>query len=151
MNFTKTQKIVSGLALIIAGLAGGLFGTTIKQKVLRIVVLIFSGLMIVFGFHVFVSGLDDVAVGVIARDGDDMRVEELVFADRDAFKKSMEGTFATSPDVRRLKFVCDDESNEFTVFNTRIGIFGAPAKSILCADNKFLLRYEKNESQAKQK
>ena len=57
-------KIVAGLILAIAGGAGLIFGRNVKQRVLRISILIISALSLGSGLYLFVDGVTDLAVGI---------------------------------------------------------------------------------------
>lgn len=162
MNEEKKRalaKIISGSFLAIAGIAGIVWGKNLKQRSLRISVLILSALCLGSGFYLFVGGTTDLALGVadqmvlkednlqaIAR-GDapvPSKAQTMTFPGPEFFKLSLLPLThqpATRND-RRIKYECPDGSQSFTVYLTRIGIFGIPKQSIQCADGSMLIVYD---------
>lgn len=144
-------KLVSGLILMAGGVLGFVFGKNVKSKILRISILIISSISIGGGFYLFVDGLDDIAIGVIGQYKlGDPYIQTMTYKSRQDFKEKLNlsmdpgnGNLGTvHPDVRRLHFKCPDESEEFTVYFTKAGIFGIPSTSVVCKNGFKLLAYQ---------
>lgn len=137
---TAIFKIISGLVLMITGVFGFIFGRKAKTKVLRLSIFIMAGLSIFSGFYLFVSGISDMAVmqmDVSTWDGP----LEMRFDNPQHFKESLRET-SNGANLRRLYFKCTDESKEFTVYFTKLGIFNIPKKNVICNNGTKLLTYK---------
>jgi hypothetical protein len=151
-------KIATGLILAVAGGVGIFFGRTVKQRFLRISILVLSAFSLGAGFYLMIDGTTDLALGV----ADQMVLSEenvyamlngsapkptvtqhMIFDSPAALKASLEplkhqrGT----ENLRRLKYKCGDGSESFTVFVTALGTFGIPSISVTCADGMKLVEY----------
>lgn len=135
-------KIIAGIALSIGGILGLVFGKGVKQRALRIAVMIMSCVSITGGAYLFVLGVDDTAIGQV---GDyqmgQSGIQEMVYASPQDFKNGLKEAFKYQPDLRRLKFQCPDKSKEITVYNTFAGMFGVPDKELTCNDGFKLLSF----------
>ena len=152
-------KIATGLLLAAAGTVGIVFGKSVKQRFLRISILILSALSLATGLYLFVSGTTDLALGV----ADQMVLKEdnlqaiakreapvptatqtMTFPGPNFFKLSLRPLAhqKATENLRRLRYECADGSESFTVFITRFGIFGIPDESVTCADGSLLIDYD---------
>ena len=144
INDNGKIKIASGLLLTIAGIAGLLFGKNIKQKIVRITVLILSALCLGSGFYLFVSGVDDFAFGQV----DHYVIGGALFQpitspNPEDYKQEVEAVFLANPAIRRLHYKCADGSMTLKIFNTKFGVFGIPKDSVICDNGTALLLYTK--------
>ena len=152
-------KIATGLILAVAGIAGIVFGKSVKQILLRISILILSALSLGAGFYLMIDGTTDIALGV----ADQMVLKEdllqaIANGEVPPPTKAQTMTFP-SPEFmemslmplthqeatknnRRLKYECPDGSESFTVYFTIFGIFGIPEESVRCADGSMLIAYD---------
>lgn len=143
MSIKKKVQMIGGLGLIASSLIGIILGSEIKERVLRIVVLVLAALGLTVGVYLFALGVDDKAIGMVGSYTlDSPEAQPLSYASLDAFKQGLENTFKTQPEVRRLHFKCMDGSESFTVYNTAAGIYGAPEKSVTCKNGEQLLMIE---------
>lgn len=139
----NTTQFISGIVLSVLGAIGLAKSQSIKSRYFRIVGSVASVIVIFSGIYLFGSGLDDTAIGRLHKDGDGQTtVGSLQYDSKENFKLSLINTFKSDNGIRRLKFKCKDNSESFRVFNTAIGIFGVPSKSIACADGSQLLKYK---------
>jgi hypothetical protein len=135
-------KIVSGIISMAIAVAAFIVGRTVKQKAARITILVLSVVLFFGGLFVFVSGVDDLSVGVVGQyklNSD--YVQTIKYTGPAEFEFGLKKTFITS-NIRRLHFKCADKSKEFTIYNTGIGIYGIPDQSVICGDGMALLQYE---------
>jgi len=144
-------KVVSGLALMVAGALGVIFGKNVKARFLRIAVLVLSVTSIGGGLYLFVDGLDEIAVGVIDQYKlDSTYIQTMTYKSPEDFKDKLELSIdpgdgnpgTVHPDTRRLHFECPDKSEDFTVYFTKAGPFGIPSESVVCEDGFTLLSYQ---------
>lgn len=153
-------KIVTGLILMVVGGIGLVFGRNAKQRTLRVSILVLSTISLGSGFYLFVDGVSDYALGVVGHlQLDKMTVEGMArgeipvpkatytvsFTSPKAFEKVLKFSIENDPalkDLRRLEYFCGDGSEGFTVYNTVLGLFGIPQKSVKCADGTLLVKYD---------
>ena len=88
----------------------------------------------------FIDGTDDTAIGVVGQYvvGESF-IQTLEYKSPEEFKEGMK----TLAGVRRVHFKCEDESEEFTVYNTLAGKLNVPLEDVVCKDGKYLLKYTK--------
>lgn len=136
-------KIIVGLFLVIAGSVGIVFGKSVKQKFLRITILILSVFCLGAGAYLFVDGTTDLAIGLLGNyQLDGPPVQSMKFPGPNFFELSLVPLRSQSPNLRRLRYECLDGSKKFTVFITRFGIFGIPKESVICDDGFKLIDYD---------
>lgn len=146
-NSTKI-KMIAGVILALLGLFGLIKSPSIKRRGWRLAGFGASALAILSGYYLFVSGLDDLALGRIGTEmNGDKKLNAIVYEDQEQFKSALLGTFESQKgwfaEVRRLQFVCPDKSKSFKVFNTAFGILGVPRENVKCADGSYLVYYTK--------
>jgi len=136
-------KIVSGVVLMLAGAAGVIFGRSVKQKTIRISILVLSTLSIGSGFFLFIDGLDTIAYGQVGHTKLGVSQQEVLWAysNQDQFKEGIL-TEMKRLESRRIHFSCPDRSEQFTVFNTAAGLIGVPSEDVVCANGQKLLSFD---------
>lgn len=136
-------KIATGFLLAVAGLIGLFFGKNLKQRFLRISILILSTLSLGAGFYLMIDGTDDLAIGTVgAYKLDRPLIQTMTFPGPEFFRLSLVPLQKQNPSLRRLQYKCPDDSEEFTVFITRFGVYGIPKESVICKDGFELVVYD---------
>lgn len=141
-----------GVALVIAGVLGFVFGRTAKGFWVRIVVFALSLVAIVSGVYLFVTGLDEKAIGTAGTyqiGGQPFQTVRAI--DKDQLAKGILAAKAIQPDLRRMHLVCPDKSQEVTIYVVGERVYGIPDKDVACKDGTVLLKYgtiEANEQKA---
>lgn len=132
-------KSAGGVALMLAGVFGLIFGRKAKTRALRITAFVVSSLAIGAGYYLLVDGISDMAIGKVGmyKVGGPLQ-QELVYTDKADFDKSI----SRDKDLRRLKFNCPDGSKSFTAYVTLWGVYNLPSESVVCADGFKLLTYK---------
>ncbi len=137
----ETKK-TAGLALIIVGLVGLIFGKDVKRRGLKIAAISISLLSISTGYYLFVGGLTKTALrqsdigeeGFLFQSPKDFQEKLSKYRDR---KRETQGK-----DVRRLEFACVDGSESFTVYLTPAGSWNVPESTVTCKDGSKLLSFK---------
>ncbi len=143
-------KIVGGLVLMLAGIAGFVFGRNARGRVLRLAVMIMSAVSFGAGFYLFVDGVEDLAVGTVGqyRIGG-AAVQTMTYPGPNFLEMSIRAAQAVEPKrlhaLRRLKYQCPDGSKGFTVYVTKWGVFGIPEKTFVCEDGFELLKFDPSQ------
>lgn len=142
-------KVMAGVVFMIAGLAGLIFGRNVKQLTLRMLIIVLSAVCLGGGFYLFVDGLDELAIGQVGNyQLSEGGVQPLIYRGPAFMKAGVASAVAHQPKLRRLHFKCPDGSKGFTVYPTKLGVFGVPKRDIICNDGFKLLTYGKRTPKA---
>lgn len=141
MEPEKQNRVVAGVALVIAGLIGLIFGKDVKRRGLKLAVLSVSFLSIGGGYYLLVSGLSKEATKQV-----DGLQGQYSFASPEEFRAKLDKYKSRKADtqgknVRRLNFACADGSEEFTVYLTAAGSWNVPESEVTCKDGSKLVSY----------
>lgn len=142
-SMENKTSIVSGIVLMVLAVAGFVFGRG-KKGVAKAVVFAMASLCFLSGFYLFVGGLTKPA-----RKQVNVAVEgQYVFQSPEDFRQKLEKYQIRKREtqdktVRRLEFVCGDESESFTVYLTGLGSWNVPEQEVACRDGSKLLSYLK--------
>jgi crotonobetainyl-CoA:carnitine CoA-transferase CaiB-like acyl-CoA transferase len=136
-------KQSAGLALIITGLVGLIFGHGAKSRGVKIASIGVSIVSICTGYYLFVGGLTKPAARQVDGVG-----ETFTFQSSQDFQEKLDKYRARKletqgKDVRRLKFSCADGSESFTVYLTAVGSWNVPSANVICEDGSQLLAFNK--------
>lgn len=140
-------QMISGIALIALGLIGTIFGKSVKTKLLRGSIFILSMISCLAGTYLLYLGADERAIGVIGQyQSDGPSQQSSTYPGPNFFEASILQLTKQDGVLRRLHYECPDSSKSFTVYLTRIGIFGIPKKSVICDDGFRLLDYDPSKN-----
>lgn len=94
------------------------------------------------GYYQLIGGNTDQAVGVVGSyQVGGPSVQTLRYANPKSFEIGIKKSLLTSPDMRRIEFICGDGSKSFTVYINPVKIIGIPEESVVCDDGYPLLAY----------
>jgi hypothetical protein len=115
-NLTKTLKIVSGALFILGGLCIGFLKKTRLKSFSFVLTTCLSIALIAVGVVLFVSGVDDFAVGIVGEKLQGERVSSFKFDTPDDFKNKIKETLQQNKFTRRLHFTCKDNSEQIRLY-----------------------------------
>lgn len=139
----KRTSIIVGLVLMVLGAVGSLFSTTIKRGKVRTLVFIHSIAACAGGLYLFVGGVTQIALGQLDDRG--QVTNQSAFTSPEDFKAKLAKYRSSKQergnDVRRLNYRCEDGSEEFTIYFTKMGPINVPGSEVRCKDGSKLIVY----------